>query len=91
VHEYYTIEDKEWNWSPAFLLLKDSPLQSAIGFRRPWHHTIEEWLLVMEYLKWRRANCLETFDLPPSVLALKATWHFLLALLVMCQILCFQH
>jgi hypothetical protein len=32
VHEYYAIEDKEWNWSPAFLLLKDSPLQSAIGF-----------------------------------------------------------
>ncbi|CAK9856960.1 unnamed protein product [Sphagnum jensenii] len=31
VHEYYAIEDKEWNWSPAFLLLKDSPLQSAIG------------------------------------------------------------
>jgi hypothetical protein len=76
VHEYYTIEDKEWNWSPAFLLLKDSPLQSAIGFRRPWHHTIEEWLLVMEYLKWRTANWLETFDLPPIVLALKTTWHF---------------
>ncbi len=42
VHEYYAIEDKEWNWSPAFLLLKDSPLQSAIGFCHPWHHTIEE-------------------------------------------------
>jgi hypothetical protein len=32
--------------------------------------------LVMEYLKWRTANWLETFDLPPIVLALKTTWHF---------------